>query len=109
MPRWRSKVSRRGMSPPSTCSRRASSAERANPVAAAGVLATGSGQHRLPALSAHAVGLGLRLALVLVALGGLYGSPWVSVAPNRLLPGEAIDAAALFGGWAHAAAVALCL
>jgi osmoprotectant transport system permease protein len=78
-------------------------------VAAAGALATGSGQHRLPALSAHAVGLGLRLALVLVALGGLYGGPWVSVAPNRLLPGEAIDAAALFGGWAHAAALALCL
>jgi osmoprotectant transport system permease protein len=98
------------MSPPSIYSRKAFSAERMNVVAPAGTLAeAGSGQDRLPALSAGAVALGLRLALAAVALGGLYGGSWISVAPNRLLPGEAISAAASVGGWVHAAALALFL
>ena len=63
-----------------------------NVVAPAGTLAeAGSGQDRLPALSAGAVALGLRLAFAAVALGG------VSLAGGRGgLAGAAIGAIDIF-------------
>jgi osmoprotectant transport system permease protein len=70
-------------------------------------LAAGSGSDRLPVVPARAVALGLRIVLAGIALAGLYGGGWLSVAPNRLLPGEALPATAAFGLWTHAAAAAL--
>ena len=70
-------------------------------------LAAGSGSDRLPVVPARAVALGLRVVLAGIALGGLYGGGWLSVAPNRLLPGEALPATAALGPWTHAAAAAL--
>ena len=67
------------------------------------------GPDRLPFFSAGTVALGLRVALVGIALGALYGGGWLSVAPNRLLPGQALPATAVLGGWAHAAAAGLLL
>ena len=72
-------------------------------------LDTGSGRDRLPAVSAEAVALAFRLALVAIAVGGLYLGTWVSVAPNRLLPGEAVAAVRLFDPWAHVAVLTLLL
>lgn len=70
-------------------------------------LAAGSGSDRLPVVPARAVALGLRVVLAGTALGGLYGGGWLSVAPNRLLPGEALPATAALGPSAHAVAAAL--
>jgi osmoprotectant transport system permease protein len=64
---------------------------------------------RLPAVPARAVALGLRVILVAIALGALYGGGWLSVAPNRLLPGTPLPATVALGAWAHAAAAALVL
>ena len=70
-----------------------------------GVLAAGSGGE--PFVPVRTVALGLRIVLAAVALAGLYGGGWLSVAPNRLLPGEALPATAALGPWTHAAAAAL--
>jgi osmoprotectant transport system permease protein len=64
---------------------------------------------RPPAASSRAVALLLRLTLVGIALGGLYAGIWVTIAPNRLMPGDGLTAAAVLGPWAHAAAAALVL
>jgi osmoprotectant transport system permease protein len=73
------------------------------------LLDAGAKPGRLPAVAAERVALALRLTLAATAIGGLYGGAWVSIAPNRLMPGEAVGAVALFGAWAHAAALALFL
>jgi osmoprotectant transport system permease protein len=70
-------------------------------------LAAGPGSDRLPVVPAWAVALGLRIVLAGIALAGLYGGGWLSVAPNRLLPGESLPATAALGLWTHAAAAAL--
>jgi osmoprotectant transport system permease protein len=60
-------------------------------------------------VSPATVGLALRLTLGFAAVAGLYGGAWLSVAPNRLLPGEPASVGALFGAWAHVAAAATLL
>jgi osmoprotectant transport system permease protein len=46
----------------------------------------------------------LHLALGLIALASLYGLSWVSLAPNRLLPGQPLSAPEALGVMAHAVA-----
>ena len=60
---------------------------------------------RLPVITPSAVALGLRCMVLGAALVGLYGGGWLSIAPNRLMPGEALAAAAVLGPWTHAAAL----
>lgn len=55
-----------------------------------------------PAAGAAAVGLALRAGLAGIATAALYAGTWLSLAPNRLLPGEGRVAAAVLGGWTHA-------
>jgi osmoprotectant transport system permease protein len=73
------------------------------------LLEADTGPDRLPTVSAWTVALALRLTLGVIAVGGLYAGTWVSVAPNRLMPGEAVSAVTLFGGWAHGAALGILL
>jgi osmoprotectant transport system permease protein len=60
---------------------------------------------RLPFFTPAAVAVGLRCIVLGAALIGLYGAGWLSIAPNRLMPGEAMAAAAVLGPWAHGAAL----
>lgn len=53
------------------------------------------------------VGLALRGGLAAVAIAAIYSGTWLSVAPNRLLPGEGLAAPAVLGGSTHAVAAAL--
>jgi osmoprotectant transport system permease protein len=67
----------------------------------------GRAADRLPAVSARAVGIGLRATLTAVALGGLFAGNWAMIAPNRLVQGDGLAAPSLLGAWAHAAALGL--
>lgn len=49
----------------------------------------------------------LRAVLGLAALAALYGAPWLSLAPNRLAPGQPVGAEAALGSVLHAIALAL--
>src|SRR3954453_8288726 len=68
---------------------------------------------RLPELSPAAVALSLHSVVAAAALWGLYGGAWLSIAANRLLPGESVASSAVLGAWAHVAgfciALAVCL
>ncbi|HEX8168353.1 MAG TPA: ABC transporter permease [Beijerinckiaceae bacterium] len=74
-----------------------------------GAFAAEPGSDRLPFVSGRAVAVGLKVALAGIGVGALYGGAWLSVAPNRLLPGQALPATAALGAWAHAIAAALAL
>jgi osmoprotectant transport system permease protein len=64
---------------------------------------------RLPLASGRAVAAGLRFVLVGIAIVALYAGGWLSVAPNRLLPGQALTATVVLGDWTHAASAGLLL
>jgi osmoprotectant transport system permease protein len=76
---------------------------------APGVVASERRLDRLPSLSGDAVARGLKAVLAAIAVLALVGMGWLSIAPNRLLPGEALPATAVLGGWAYASALALLL
>lgn len=65
------------------------------------------GADRVARVGAVVVGLALRGGLAGVAIAAIYTGTWLSVAPNRLLPGDGLAAPAVLGGWAHAVAAAL--
>ena len=71
--------------------------------------ATAAALEERPAVAAETVGLALRLALAALAVAGLCAGAWLSLAPNRLMPGEPVGAPALFGPSIYAAALALFL
>ena len=50
-------------------------------------------------------GAALRFGVAAMALFGLYGLPWLSVAPNRLVLGAPVGAADALGYAAHALAL----
>lgn len=62
-----------------------------------------------PAGAADRVAFGLKLGLGFLALAGLYGLPWLALAPNRLLPGRPVLASMALGPAMHIAAAALVL
>lgn len=55
-----------------------------------------------PPPGAAAVGLALRVGLAGLATVALYAGTWLSVAPNRLMPGQGFAAPAALGASAHA-------
>jgi osmoprotectant transport system permease protein len=76
-------------------------------VGASPIVAEGTRPDRLPDAAAQRVAVLLQLALVGLALWGLYGLPWLALAPNRLLPGDPVASEAALGSAAHLLATLL--